>query len=157
TALAESLLDEAAARGCVVLRGACREHESVTYNAFDALVDSAAALLQRRLDKGGLARQSLAGSPTGLAQPARPVPVVRELSFGEPATNPNGAVDRERAFAACRKLVERATSERNLVLFLDDLHWADEDSLQLLGHLLQPGIPGLFVLGTAWPPDGPPE
>ena len=39
------------------------------------------------------------------------------------------------------------------MLLLDDLHWADEDSLALLAYLLRaPSTHGLFVMATAWPP-----
>jgi tetratricopeptide (TPR) repeat protein len=160
TALAESILEEAGKEGCIVLRGACREHESVTYNAFDAVVDAAAATVEQKLSKGGLAREALADLSTELAQLGRLFPVVRELSAGEPVSGEKGSgnglaateADRERAFAACRRLVERATQARPLVLLLDDLQWADEDSLQLLAHLLAPpSVRGLLVLGTAWP------
>jgi tetratricopeptide (TPR) repeat protein len=48
-----------------------------------------------------------------------------------------------------------ATASRPLVLLLDDLHWADEDSLALLAHLLGPsGTHGMLVLATAWPVAG---
>jgi tetratricopeptide (TPR) repeat protein len=159
TALAESILEEASKEGCIVLRGACREHESVTYNAFDAVVDAAAATVEQKLSKGVLQREALIDLSTDLAQLGRIFPVVRELSVGEASTAGNGPAateaDRERAFAACRRLVERATQARPLVLLLDDLQWADEDSLQLLAHLLAPpSVRGLLVLGTAWPING---
>jgi hypothetical protein len=158
TALAESILEEAAQKGAIVLRGACREHEAVTYNAFDALVDAAAATVEQKLAKGQLSRDALADVATELGQLSRIFPVVRELKRerGEKSERitvhalvPD--VERERAFAACRSLVERASAVRPVVLLLDDLHWADEDSLQLLHHLLSPSIRGLLVLATAWP------
>ena len=154
SALAEALLDEAREAGCVVLRGACREHEAVTYNAFDQVVDGAAALVERAVQKGTLTKRELADAIGGdLALLARLFPVLRELTTAESLEALPTQVDRERAFALVKRLMERLTASRPLVLLLDDLHWADEDSLALLTHLLRaPETPRLFVLATAWPP-----
>jgi tetratricopeptide (TPR) repeat protein len=154
TALAEAILDEAREAGCVVLRGACREHEAVTYNAFDQVVDGAAALVERAVQKNTLNKKEL-GEAIGndLALLARLFPVLRELTTAESAELLPTQVDRDRAFAVVKRLVERVTEHRPLVLLLDDLHWADEDSLAMLAHLLRgPGARRLFVMATAWPP-----
>jgi tetratricopeptide (TPR) repeat protein len=155
TALAESLLAEAAETGCVVLRGACREHESVTYNAFDAVVDGAASAVERLIAGGKLTREKLAEEAEDLALLGRLFPVLRELHGGlAPASAPprRELNDRERAFGLVKRLVERVTRTHPLVLLLDDLHWADEDSLALLGHLLTPPTSRrLLVLATSWP------
>jgi tetratricopeptide (TPR) repeat protein len=154
TALAEAVLREAEESGCVVLRGACREHEAVTYNAFDAVVDGAASAVERLVQKGKITRAQLADEAEDFALLGRLFPVLRELQTGLPDSTPsaNPASDRERAFAVCKRLVERVTATRPLVILLDDLHWADEDSLALLGHLLAPpSSKGLFVIATTWP------
>ena len=155
TALAEAVLEEARELGCIVLRGACREHEAVTYNAFDRVVDGAATLLERAVQKGTLDKVALSEAiGNDLSLLARLFPVLRELTTAEALESLAGTVDRERAFAVVKRLVERITAARPLVLLLDDLHWADEDSLALLQHLLQtPATSGLFVMATAWPPD----
>ncbi|HZS38161.1 MAG TPA: protein kinase [Polyangia bacterium] len=152
TALAEALLEDAADAGCVVLRGACREHESVTYNAFDQVVDGAATAVERLVAQGAIKHEQLAEWAEELALVGKLFPVVRELSQGAPPSAQPGAGDRERAFGVCKRLVERVTAARPLVLLLDDLHWADEDSLALLAHLLKaPSARGLLVVATAWP------
>lgn len=48
-----------------------------------------------------------------------------------------------------KALLKDITSQHPLVLFLDDIHWADDSSLALLGHVLGtcPTLP-LLVLGT---------
>lgn len=161
TALAEALLAEAAESGCLVLRGACREHEAVTYNAFDAVVDGAASAVERLVARGVLSQAQLAEEAEDFALLGRLFPVLRELQVGLPESGPsaNPAHERERAFAVCKRLIERVTATRPMVILLDDLHWADEDSLALLSHLLAPpSAKGLLVLATAWPPpstDGP--
>jgi tetratricopeptide (TPR) repeat protein len=154
SALAEAILDEARDAGCIVLGGACREHEAVTYNAFDQVVDGAATLLERAVQKGELQKAALAEAiGDDLALLARLFPVLRELTTAETIEALPVEVNRERAFAVVKRLVERITAHRPLVLLLDDLHWADEDSLALLAYLLRaPATPGLFVMATAWPP-----
>ena len=154
SALAEAILDEARDAGCIVLRGACREHEAVTYNAFDQVVDGAAALLERAVQKGELQTAALADAiGDDLALLARLFPVLRELTSAETVATLPTEVNRERAFAVVKRLVERVAQHRPIVLLLDDLHWADEDSLALLAYLLRaPSTPGLFVMATAWPP-----
>jgi serine/threonine protein kinase len=156
TALAEAILSYAQELGCVVLRGACREHEAVPYNAFDAVVDGAAATVERLIAKGALNDAELKDASEDFALLGKLFPVLRELL---PADAPpaGGAPDpgaRERAFMVCKRLVERVTRSRPIVILLDDLHWADEDSLSLLSHLLAPpGSKGLFVIASAWPLD----
>jgi Protein kinase domain/AAA ATPase domain len=154
SALAEAILDEARDAGCVVLRGACREQEAVTYNAFDQVVDGAATLIERAVHHGALRPRDLADAVgNDLMLLARLFPVLRELASAEAIEALPAEVDRERAFAVVQRLIERVTMHRPVVLLLDDLHWADEDSLALLAHLLRaPGTRGLFVMATAWPP-----
>ncbi|HEX4458413.1 MAG TPA: AAA family ATPase, partial [Polyangia bacterium] len=152
SALAAAICDEARAAGCVVLRGACREHEAVTYNAFDQVVDGAAALLEDALHSGKLdatTLRELMGHDLPLL--ACLFPVLRELVPPEghevAPMPPAMQIGRERAFAVMRRLVQQLTERRPLVLLLDDLHWADEDSLALLGHLVT-GATRLLVLAT---------
>ena len=74
-------------------------------------------------------------------------PVERERRLGDgalarllpslgPAGEPGDAAgERYRAFEAVRTLLEETAGERPVLLVLDDLHWADPDSLLLLRHL----------------------
>jgi len=52
-------------------------------------------------------------------------------------------------FAATSDFFARVARNRPMVILLDDLHWADEGTLQLLNHLAQlvPGIP-MLIVGT---------
>jgi class 3 adenylate cyclase/tetratricopeptide (TPR) repeat protein len=47
---------------------------------------------------------------------------------------------RDRAFHYVRQFFEAAAKSRPLVVYLDDLHWADEGSLDLIEHLVRTGI-----------------
>lgn len=57
--------------------------------------------------------------------------------------------ERYRSHHAVRKLLELLAAERPCVLILDDMHWADPASLELVGHLLRrrPEAPVLTLLG----------
>jgi predicted ATPase len=58
-----------------------------------------------------------------------------------------------RTFDLTRELLRRASADCPLVILLDDLHWADAGSVDLLTHLLQPGPEPfrLLVLAGARP------
>ena len=59
------------------------------------------------------------------------------------------ADERYRAHRAVRRLLELLAADRPLVLVLDDLHWSDGASIELLGALLRRGTeaPVLLALG----------
>ena len=69
-----------------------------------------------------------------------------------PLADQDDAVQRERyrAHRAVRELLERLTSTRPLVLILDDVHWADPASVELLGSLLRrpPDAGVMIALGV---------
>lgn len=77
------------------------------------------------------------------------------LSIAAEDTSPPPDVDptRLRALALLvgAALVRSAASGGPLVVVIDDLHWADESSLELIGVLLSAPCPGLLVLMTARP------
>ncbi|MGI8826608.1 MAG: ATP-binding protein [Chloroflexota bacterium] len=56
---------------------------------------------------------------------------------------------RLRLFSTVAQILERISSDRRLLLLLDDLHWADEVTLQVLHFLLrQPGLERVLLLGA---------
>ena len=59
---------------------------------------------------------------------------------------------RDEAFAAWRRFLEAIADERPLVLVFEDLHWADDQLLDFVDHLVDwaSGVP-LLVLATARP------
>ena len=72
-------------------------------------------------------------------------------SLGELAAQGGAPVlqdERYRAHHAVRGMLEALASRKPLVLALDDLHWADEASLELLSHLVRrrPRAPVLIAL-----------
>jgi DNA-binding CsgD family transcriptional regulator len=69
-----------------------------------------------------------------------------------------GALDVEAAaapsarFAALAQMSDALTHGEPSVIFLEDLHWADHASLDLLGHVVAAGRPGVILIGTVRSP-----
>jgi DNA-binding SARP family transcriptional activator len=121
------LTSEAARRvgqgGGLVLFGRCDEEAIVPYQplveALDAYV--AATPADELPTLGGEARAELAAVLPSLDAPRRPP----------------GADGRARLFGAVTDLVAAAAKERPVLLVLDDLQWADDDTLLLMRHLVR--------------------
>ncbi len=81
--------------------------------------------------------------------------IVPELEDARAPIGPTGAgaeQERFRLFEAVSSLLADAAHARPLVLFLDDLHWADQPSLLLLRHLARSARDApLMILGTFRP------
>ena len=125
--------------GAGVLAGGAPELESdVPFGVFvDALDD-----VLRRSEP---AIASLDGETR--AQLGRLFPALADRGGPEP---PPAQDDRYRAHRAVRALLERLAGARPLVLVLDDVHWADPASVDLLGALLRrpPVAAVLLALGA---------
>ena len=139
-----------AERDALVFSGRCYERESVPYKAFDGIIDE----LSRHLSRLDQIRAALL-LPDDVALLARVFPVLRRIpamaQVPPPRREiPNQTEMRARVFAALRRLLSRLAEERPLVLFIDDLQWADADSLVLLGEVLAPpDPPPLLLIMTA--------
>jgi serine/threonine protein kinase len=130
----------------LVLTGRCYEKESVPFKAFDEIVDSISGhlLRQSRIDVAELIpRQSgylrllfpVIGRVEGfdrLPQPRKDISDPTEL--------------RHRAFSALRDLFVGLAERRTVIVHIDDLHWADQDSVLLLSRLLAPPVPPRMLL-----------
>ncbi|MGH3941074.1 MAG: helix-turn-helix transcriptional regulator [Pseudonocardiaceae bacterium] len=75
-------------------------------------------------------------------------------SLGHPRVDagPLLGVERYRLFAAVRAILAVLVRRRPLVVALDDLHWADGGSIELLGYLLHRPPPGPVLLTLAYRP-----
>jgi len=125
----------AAEPGTRVLHSRCFERESVPYKAFDGAVDA----LSRVLLQDGGAIDELPDAAT-LAALRRVFPVLRRVRAiaAAPDEPGQGNVTEQRwlAFRGLRELLTRLAARAPLIVCIDDLHWADGDSLVLLEELL---------------------
>jgi hypothetical protein len=133
--------------GSVLLEGRCYERESVPYNAFDSLIDALSRYL-RRLSE--LRAATL--MPRDAHALADLFPVLRRVA--SIAAMPSSSrvpseplVLRRRAFDALKELLSRISDVSPLVLCIDDMQWADADSLQLLEAIFsEPSSPRLLLV-----------
>ena len=142
TALCREVAQSAHGFGIPVLYGRCDEDLVVSYQPFvEALahlvVHSPDSLLQDHIaDSGG----ALLGLVPTLA---KRLPGVAPTQSADPDS------ERLRLFGAVVNLLSLASADYGLLLVLDDLHWADKASLQLLRHVAgSPHLPKVMVLGT---------
>jgi hypothetical protein len=137
----------------LVLRGRCYERESVPYKALDGVID-------------GLTEHLVALRPAELEQvlPPRPALLLRAFPMFrrvEAIASARGAAAdigephevRRRVFDALRALLAAVAARRPLVIAIDDLHWADSDSFNLMRELLR-GADAPRVLVAATMRDG---
>ncbi len=136
--LLDELRTRAEARDVLVLAGRASELERELPFAVwvDALAEHAEELGEARLER-------LVGEQ------------VAELAAVLPGLGgaPAGLQDeRFRTHRAVRALLEALAAVRPLVVTLDDLHWADDASLELVAHLLRRPPRGPLVLALAFRP-----
>jgi class 3 adenylate cyclase/tetratricopeptide (TPR) repeat protein len=91
----------------------------------------------------------------------RLIPEAREATWVESQLRPLARVGgqeerradkRDEAFTAWRRFFEAMAEQRPLVLVFEDLHWADDELLEFVDHLVEwaSGVP-ILIVGTARP------
>jgi DNA-binding CsgD family transcriptional regulator len=145
SALLGALLDRAAGAGMLVLAGRAAEHErDVPFGlVVDALDDHVASMHHRRVETIGPELAAVLPSAAAMADGNTPA-----AAPGEPA-------ERFRYHRALRALLAMMAREKPVALLLDDLHWADEASVELVLHLLRRPPAGPVLLAFAMRPVDP--
>ena len=147
TRLLGELAADAGRRGLVTLWGRAAEFEQempfgVVMDALDDQVEAALPGLATQLgaDTCGLLASvlpSLRAAAPGLDGPAGPA---RDLT------------GRYRIYRAMRRLLDHLAGPHGLVLILDDVHWADNASIELLDHLVRHPPRGRVLVAIAYRP-----
>lgn len=122
TTVTEAVARRLARDGVLVLRGRGRTSERLAFNGLDSAIDELAMCLarERTLPESVVAHASVVATAFPVL---RPLAVVAEgASLGEVA----------RALTA---LLAHAGDEHGVLLVVDDLQWADADTLQLLAEM----------------------
>ena len=137
----------AGARGHLVLSGAASEFENdLPFSVFVDAVDEYVA----GLEPGRLA--VLDGAVQ--AELAHVFPSLSALAGGRQLSP---QLERYRSHRAVRALLEQLAQPRPLVLLLDDFHWADSASVELLGALLRRPPAAAVLTAVALRPRQTPE
>ncbi len=152
TELVEHFLKQLAATepNLTVLKGRCYEQEFVAYKGLDAVVDVLSGYL-KGFDQDALAQLL----PNRFNLVAALFPVLHRvpaIAAAIPSVEVNEAKPelREEAFSQLALLLSRIARDRPLVVFIDDLQWAGEDTLTALHYLLRgPARPALLFLATS--------
>ena len=131
TRTAQELAKIAEARGALVLRGRC--YEDAGAPPYWPWVQAIRSYAESRT-----AGQLTAGMGPGAADIAEIVPEIRR-KLGGLAPPPSLGLEqaRFRLFDSMTSFLTGAARSQPLMLFLDDLHWADRSSLQLLEFVAQ--------------------
>jgi DNA-binding CsgD family transcriptional regulator len=140
TTLLEQLGQRALAGGGVVLTGRAPEFErDVPFGLFvDALGAHVRSISPEDLNRFG---------PGAVAELAAIFP---DLVASDPSTTPQTrAGERFRLHRAVRMLVEWIAARTPLVLVLDDLHWADPASAELIASLVRAPLDGPVLIAIA--------
>ena len=134
-----------------LLSGACYENELVPFTAVDGAMEDLARGLAR-LD----ANESASLLPRHVELLARMFPVLGRVEaiartrLLKPQVEPDPHEQRARAFHALRRLLAAMGKQKPIVLVIDDVQWADLDSVRLLQRLLaKPDAPRMLVLLTS--------
>lgn len=140
----------------LLLSGQCYQKESVPYKAVDGVVDALAAYLQTLLPSE-ISEMQLTDIPLLV----RAFPVMRQVASFRNRTDietihQHPMVLRARVFFSLRTVLSRIAEKTTLVVVVDDLQWADQDSLDLLRALLQqPDQPGMMLVASVRTPADP--
>jgi predicted ATPase len=142
---------EVSRRNCVFAYGRCRDGAPAPYSA---LADALSSVV-RTMEATGPAerdrwRADLVSEMSGFAGILTEVVPELALVLGESSDDAdlNAADARRRLHRTAIRLVSATASYRPVVLAIDDLQWADQDTLLLLSELLTVSLRNVLVVGA---------
>ncbi len=158
TALIREFLGRLAARSDaapLVLEARCNPHESIPYKAFDAAIDDLTRYWVGLDPEAALALCPDEGveALTLLFPELRRVPVLAARS-GDSAPRGDPRTLRKSGFQALQRVLARLGARQSVVLWIDDLQWADADSVALVEGVFGGGeVPPLHMVLSRRPDD----
>lgn len=129
TRLAQRFLTWAATEGADVLYG--RSFETSAGLSYQPLTH----LLRQRIERENAPEDLL--SDLWLSQLSRLVPELRERYPDLPEPTQEEATARQHLFEAITRVIQALAARQPVVLFIDDWHWADTASLDVLNYAMQ--------------------
>ncbi len=142
---------ELSQHGCVFAYGRCRDGQPAPYSAvadaLGAMVRFMEAASAPERDKWRAELASGTSALSGVLGDLVP-DVARVLGETTTVTDLNAAEARRRLHRAAIRLISDTASFRPVALAIDDLQWADRDSLVLLSELLTTSLRNVLVVGA---------
>lgn len=143
TRLAEEIAEVAARQGALVLTGRCFEAAAaIPYTPITEMLGQATRVLESDRLRAFLGKD---------AGPVATICPELRKRFDDVAKVADQALQQDRSDLAngVRDFLERCARAQPLVLLFDDMHWADEASLDLFRHIVdRAGESPLLVIGT---------
>lgn len=142
---------EASRRNCVFAYGRCRDGAPAPYSALaDALSSIVATMEATGPAERDNWRADLVDKMSGFVGVLSELVPELALILGEASDEAelDAADARRRLHRAAIRLVSTTASYRPVVLAIDDLQWADRDTLLLLSELLTVSLRNVLVVGT---------
>lgn len=124
----------------VVLRGRCYERESIPYKAFDGVIDSLSRFL-RKLSYNEVS-ELIPGHADLLTRMFPVLGRVEAIAHASATVRVRDAHEvRAVSVDLLCEMLRRIAKRHRIVIVIDDLQWADRESLQLLRELTRPPDP----------------
>ncbi|WP_055482311.1 helix-turn-helix transcriptional regulator [Sphaerimonospora mesophila] len=151
TRLLGELAALSAERGFVRLWGRAAEFEQVM--PFSALVDALDDHLDARRPEIAETLPAAHAAPLARVFPALAATgPISEAPEGEFDDDERSGLGRYRVYRALRRLLAALAGPSGLVLILDDVHWADEGSMEFLDHIVRHPVGAPILIAVAYRP-----
>ncbi len=151
TALVEHVIAQVR-QAVLIWRGRCHERERVPYRAFDAIVDDIAEQLT---DIDAPLQLEFGYSLATVFPALTDVVVQRSSPAATPAADPR--MERERGLISFARLLAVQLHNYRGCIFLDDLQWADAESLELIRIIIRHVERPLTLVATCTEQAGAPR
>jgi tetratricopeptide (TPR) repeat protein len=139
--LEESVID------AVILEGRCRENEWIPFKAIDGVMDALARLLEANPRDAQALLPAHADRLSQVFPTFRPIVTTRARAGRGVSADP--IEQRSQLVASIREMFVRLGERYAVVIVIDDVQWADADSLAVLNELTRPpDAPSLTLLVT---------